>query len=385
MSATATPQPAHLFLSQMYEIAEAPLLLVFKRFSPNYTLTPSHKLYPYVPRYASLNKKMSEKEKVSAYIKERLETGRMAEAMDIAKVTGTPLSEAELKNYIHKYLENGWMSRAVEGARAAGIELKKEVLAGYIEKYLERGKIYSAFEASKIIGMPLPEDKLVTLGREALLKGKLNPGLEAYALVEKTPPEEELVICGSKCFTEGQLYPGLEAYKKANKTPPEEELMICGSKCLGEGKTTPGLEAYRMANKTPTKEMLRACGEMCLIGKRHDDARKAFVAAQKIEEETTKPIEIREISPGELSDALGELNFGAKACLSCKNEVFKERYFIISRCPESREEEEWLDKAMKKQYGVGHFCVVVDVFEDDRGLIDSAVCSECGSQDVLFE
>ena len=59
---------------------------------------------------------------------------------------------------------------------------------------------------------------------------------------------------------------------------------MCGEICLNEGDITPGLEAFEMAGKRPTKEMLRECGEICLIERRVDDARKAFVAAQKIDE-----------------------------------------------------------------------------------------------------
>ncbi len=49
------------------------------------------------------------------------------------------------------------------------------------------------------------------------------------------------------------------------------------------GNLNSGMEAYELAGKTPTKEMLRECGEICLIERRVDDARKAFVAAQKID------------------------------------------------------------------------------------------------------
>jgi len=69
--------------------------------------------------------------------------------------------------------------------------------------------------------------------------------------------------------------------------------------------------------------------------------------------------------------------------MDCENETFKERFFILSRCPETREEEALLDKLMKKQYGIEHYAV--GVFGDNRGLIDSAVCKECGSWNVLFE
>ncbi|MCG2727555.1 MAG: hypothetical protein L6244_02750 [Candidatus Methanoperedenaceae archaeon] len=72
--------------------------------------------------------------------------------------------------------------------------------------------------------------------------------------------------------------------------------------------------------------------------------------------------------------------------MDCENEeVFKERYFIVSRCPESNDEEGWLENVMKKQYGIEHYCIAVDVFGDDRGLIDSAVCRKCGSQNIRFD
>jgi hypothetical protein len=40
---------------------------------------------------------------------------------------------------------------------------------------------------------------------------------------------------------------------------------------------------------------------------------------------------------------------------------------------------------MKKRHGVEHYYIAVDIFGDDRGLIDSAVCGKCGSQDVFFD
>lgn len=103
-----------------------------------------------------------------------------------------------------------------------------------------------------------------------------------------------------------------------------------------------------------------------------------------------KPIEIKEISPQELLDSK-EIeepwkDFAPKACLKCGNEEELEgRYFILSRCPRSREEEEWLDNTMKKQYGVEHYGIAAGVFRDNRGLIDSAICKKCGSQNVFFD
>ncbi len=313
----------------------------------------------------------------------------MQEAIDSSKVTGFELSKEELKAYIHKYLENGWISRAVKGSKAAGIELTNDVLAGYVNKYLDAGRIYSAIEASKTFGIPLPRDKLVIIGRECLLKGNLTSGLEAYNLINETPPVEELVICGNICLCEGQLSHGREAYRLSSMTPPEEELIVCGNRCFNSGWTTSGLEAYELAKKTPTKEMLRACAEICLMGKNIDEARRALVAAQKIEDTPgSKPIEITEISLDELG-AQKDLEASWKclvprACMDCKNYgEFKERFFILSRCPEKREEEEWLDNTMKEQYGIEHYAV--GVFRDNRGLIDSAVCKECGSQNVAFD
>ncbi len=54
-------------------------------------------------------------EKFISYIKERLETGRMPEAIEIANATGIELSKEELKNYIYKYLEKGWMYSGMMG------------------------------------------------------------------------------------------------------------------------------------------------------------------------------------------------------------------------------------------------------------------------------
>jgi len=56
-------------------------------------------------------------EKVTAYIKKCLDAGRMAEAIDISKVTGAPLSKEELNVYIRKYLDNGWMQKAIDGSK----------------------------------------------------------------------------------------------------------------------------------------------------------------------------------------------------------------------------------------------------------------------------
>jgi predicted Zn-ribbon and HTH transcriptional regulator len=244
-------------------------------------------------------------------------------------------------------------------------------------------------EASKTFGIPLPRDKLVIIGRKFLLNGNLSSGLETYDLIKEMPSEEELITCGKKCLSEGLLSHGLEAFNLANKTPSKEELVNCGNRCFHEGWTTSGLEAYELASMTPTKEMLRACGEVCLLGKNFEEARKAFVAAQKIDEiKEGENIAIKETSLEELG-ASNELEGSWRclvpiACQDCENQrMFEERLFILSRCPETKEEEEWLDKTMKEQYGVEHFAV--GVFRDNRGLIDSAVCSECGSSNVLFE
>ncbi len=327
--------------------------------------------------------------KVISYIKKCLDAGRMPEAIETSEIAKVPLSKEELKNYINKYLESGWVSKAIEGSKAAGIELPKEALINYINKYLEEGRIYSANEASKIIGKPLPKEKIIIIGRQCFLKGKLNPGLEAYKLLKENPPVEELIICGTVCFREGQFYSGLEAYKLAKKRPPVEELIICGDKCFNTGQTTPGLEAYQLANKTPTKEQLRVCGEICLIEKRIDEARKALVASQKIDEmKEEKPIVIREISRKELreSEETVELlkGFRPEKCLVCGNdEEFKEKFFMLSRCPTTKKEEEWLDKTMKEKYGVEHY--TVGIFGGDKGLVGSAVCARCGSHNVSFE
>lgn len=103
-----------------------------------------------------------------------------------------------------------------------------------------------------------------------------------------------------------------------------------------------------------------------------------------------KPIEVREISFREISESTemeeSWKGFGARGCLECDNEdEFKERYFVISRCPDSKEEEDWLDATMKKQYGVKDYGIAAGVFNDSRGLITSAVCRKCGSHNIFFD
>lgn len=103
-----------------------------------------------------------------------------------------------------------------------------------------------------------------------------------------------------------------------------------------------------------------------------------------------KPIEIREISLHEISESkeIEEAwkGFGARGCLKCDSEEgFKERYFVISRCPESEEEEDWLDETLKKKFGVKQHGITAGIFNDSRGLISSAVCGKCGSYDIFFD
>jgi hypothetical protein len=103
-----------------------------------------------------------------------------------------------------------------------------------------------------------------------------------------------------------------------------------------------------------------------------------------------KPIEIREISPREISESK-EIEeswkcFGARGCLKCDSEEgFKVRYFVISRCPDSEEEEHWLDDTLNKEFGVKGHGIIAGIFNDSRGLINSAVCRKCGSHDVFFD
>jgi hypothetical protein len=109
--------------------------------------------------------------------------------------------------------------------------------------------------------------------------------------------------------------------------------------------------------------MLRVCGEICLLEKRHDEARKALVASQKIDEiKEEKSIEIKEISREglrglkEIEESLK--SFGPGECLDCENDVeFEERFFLLSKCPATGKEEEWLDKTMKEKYGVERYTV----------------------------
>lgn len=330
-------------------------------------------------------------EKVIAYIKKCLESGRMSEALDTSKITGVPISKEEINMYIRKYLENGWMQKAIDGSKAASIELSNDEILIYINKYLEEGKIYSAVDACRITGFPLPKEKIAITGKECLAAGKLTSGLEAYKLIKENPPEDELVICGSICFKEGRLSHGVEAYKLANRSPPEDELISCGNVCLNTGQITPGLEAYKMANMTPTRELLRICGEACLLEKRTDDARKSFVAAQKVADlKNSGTIEVREISLQDLKN-LKDIDtswkgFGQKTCSDCgAGKDFKERFFIASRCPQTEEDEEQLDRIMKDQHRIENYFIELDVLGNGRGLINSSVCTNCGSKNVNLD
>lgn len=103
-----------------------------------------------------------------------------------------------------------------------------------------------------------------------------------------------------------------------------------------------------------------------------------------------KPIEIKEISSKEIIESKeiedAWKGFGARGCLECDNEgEFEERNFVISRCPDSKEEEDWLDETLKKKYGVKDYGIAAGVFSDNRGLITSAVCRKCGSYDIFFD
>jgi len=103
-----------------------------------------------------------------------------------------------------------------------------------------------------------------------------------------------------------------------------------------------------------------------------------------------KPIEIKEISSKEIieSNEIEEAwkGFGSRGCLDCENEnEFKERYLIISRCPDNEEEQDWLDETLKKKYDIKDYGIVAGVFNDSRGLINSAVCKKCGSHNIFFD
>lgn len=103
-----------------------------------------------------------------------------------------------------------------------------------------------------------------------------------------------------------------------------------------------------------------------------------------------KPIEIREISLREINESK-EIDeswkgFCARGCLECDSkEGFQEKYLVISRCPDSEEEEHWLDEILKKKFGIKHNGITAGIFNDSRGLINSAVCGKCGSQDIFFD
>ena len=103
-----------------------------------------------------------------------------------------------------------------------------------------------------------------------------------------------------------------------------------------------------------------------------------------------KPIEIREITLREISES-NEIEeawkgFGARGCLDCDNEdEFNERYFVISRCPDNEDEQDWLDETLKKRYDIKNYGIAAGVFNDSRGLITSTVCKKCGSHDIFFD
>jgi hypothetical protein len=97
-------------------------------------------------------------------------------------------------------------------------------------------------------------------------------------------------------------------------------------------------------------------------------------------------IEVMEISFKELSALFNKswVSPGQKVCSDCKNDTdIKNRFFILSRCPENEDEEERLDKLMNKKHGVSQFYVEMDVFGDGRGLLCSAVCAKCGSNNIV--
>jgi hypothetical protein len=111
------------------------------------------------------------------------------------------------------------------------------------------------------------------------------------------------------------------------------------------------------------------------------------VAAQKVGEMKNVDIEVREISLTELRESLNKSweSPGHNVCSDCQNDTdIKDRFFVLSRCPENKEEEERLDEIMKKQHGVSQFYIEMDVFKDGRGLIGSAVCGKCGSRNVVL-
>ena len=103
-----------------------------------------------------------------------------------------------------------------------------------------------------------------------------------------------------------------------------------------------------------------------------------------------KSIEIKEITLRDIieSNETEEAwkGFGARGCLDCDNEdEFKERYFVISRCPDCEEEEDWLDETLKMRYSIKNYGIAAGVFNDSRGLITSTVCKKCGSHDIFFD
>ena len=117
---------------------------------------------------------------------------------------------------------------------------------------------------------------------------------------------------------------------------------------------------------------------------------KEWLEYEGIEIIPKKPIEIKEISSKEIieSNEIEEAwkGFGARGCLDCENEdEFKERYLIISRCPDNEEEQDWLDETLKKKYDIKDYGIVAGVFNDSRGLINSAVCKKCGSHNIFFD
>ncbi len=100
-------------------------------------------------------------------------------------------------------------------------------------------------------------------------------------------------------------------------------------------------------------------------------------------------IEINEVTYKEIEKELVEEcgGFEPDWCSKCENTSgFKTRYFILSRCPKSREEEKWLEKTMNEKFDVRHFGISAGVLGgDERAVLNNAVCSKCGSHNVFFD
>jgi hypothetical protein len=115
-----------------------------------------------------------------------------------------------------------------------------------------------------------------------------------------------------------------------------------------------------------------------------------WLESECIELVAPPPIEITELPvdgpDGKAKIVDGWEGFGPAMCLMCKNERdFKQRLLIISRVPMNPADEGLLKDALMSRYQIEHHGIIAGAFGDKRGLVTSAICGRCGSQDVVFD